>query len=310
MCNEVVFVFDVLRPGPDTARVVARASAEERVVRLSGAASPVASSSAGASVSRQPAAARTDELLLREQAIAALRRRVAVCGELPVGYRPELTLPSAWTVRRLFGSWSNYVRAAGLTPRPYRAWSRPRVIAALREWAELNGGQAPSGRQWKQSTSTHPSHAVVRRLFGSWGNALQRAGLSPQTAQPVRWTDAEILLALRRWADAQGVPRATDWSAVEPGRPTRGLVTGRFGSWNAALLAAGLEPPLVRHQWSRERIVIAMQSWAQTNHGPPRSTDWRRASPTHPSSRHVWNRFESWDAALQAAGLIESGGAC
>ncbi len=75
-----------------------------------------------------------------------------------------------------------------------------------------------------------------------------------------RWTEESIVAALRDWAHSNGeVPTAVDWSrwaAYEHGGPERlarlnalpaavpncTTVIARFGSWKAAIAAAGLQP--------------------------------------------------------------------
>lgn len=61
-----------------------------------------------------------------------------------------------------------------------------------------------------------------------------------------RWSDQEILDAIRDWADRHdGVPPGwNDWRKADPkGRhPTSMTVWTRCGSWNDALVMAGFEP--------------------------------------------------------------------
>jgi len=239
----------------------------------------------------------------RSEALEALRRHVAASGQLPSVKHPVDGLPTAWTVRRMFGSWNQYVAAAGFTPRAHPVWSEPDVIDAIKTWADEHDRQPPSRADWKRAHASHPSYTTARRLFGTWTNAIRAAGLSPQRAKPVRWTDAAILDALWQWAQAHGPPRALDWNSVAPDHPTRALVTRRFGSWDAALLKAGLRSQPPEHQWSRDRIIHALADWATAHQRPPRAYDWKRAGPDHPGRFHVWKRFGSWQAALAAAGL-------
>jgi hypothetical protein len=77
-------------------------------------------------------------------------------------------------------------------------------------------------------------------------------------------TSYEILAAIRAWAGETGrPPSSTDWNAPHgqeskwrrerDGWPSGRLVSARFGSWEAAIIAAGFEP-LQRH-YGREEIV-------------------------------------------------------
>ncbi len=226
----------------------------------------------------QPAAptvsAASESWLVADQraAIDALRRYVADHGQLPISKQPPDELPTLWTIRQLFGSWNRYVTAAGFTARPYRAWNHADTIAAIQRWAQSHDGKPPSRAQWTRPSRIHPSERQVRRLFGTWSAAIRQAGLSPQRGRPGHWTDEAILEALRGWADLHGVPSSASWSKSAPGRPTHALVIRTFGSWEAALHAAGLQrPPTGR--WPAEQIIDAIQSWTQSHQLPPgRST--------------------------------------
>lgn len=59
-----------------------------------------------------------------------------------------------------------------------------------------------------------------------------------------RWSDQEILDALRAWADKHGrAPGWSDWQYAAEDRPTSMTVWMRCGSWPDALIMAGLEVP-------------------------------------------------------------------
>lgn len=257
-----------------------------------------------ASTAMQGASAAIEARLSADQrkAVDALRRYVADHVQLPSAKQLPNELPTLWTIRHLFGSWNRYIAAAGVTPRPYRTWNHADTIIAIQHWAQTHNGTPPSRAQWTRPASTHPSEAQVRRLSGTWSTAIRQAGLAPQTAARARWTSEAIIHALRQWADLHGPPTSADWSKRGPGRPTHALVIRTFGSWEAALHAAGLQPPPTE-RWSAADTINAIRSWAQINQRPPRALDWKHAAPDHPNRVHVWKTFGSWNAALQAAGL-------
>lgn len=63
--------------------------------------------------------------------------------------------------------------------------------------------------------------------------------------KPRKWTDQEILDALKYWAERYGrSPRSEDWLRFDPEglRPTAQTVWQRCGGWTDALIMAGLEP--------------------------------------------------------------------
>jgi hypothetical protein len=58
------------------------------------------------------------------------------------------------------------------------------------------------------------------------------------------WTPEAVIEAIQEWAAAHDgqPPTATGWHLGAPGRPVTAIVVRRFGSWDAAIVAAGLVP--------------------------------------------------------------------
>lgn len=59
-----------------------------------------------------------------------------------------------------------------------------------------------------------------------------------------RWTNDQMIEAMQRWAKEYGQPPShRRWKRADrpPGYPSANIVSRRFGSWNAALEAAGFE---------------------------------------------------------------------
>jgi hypothetical protein len=120
-----------------------------------------------------------------------------------------------------------------------------------------------------------PTVAIVRRQFGNMSKALFYAGVRPRRG-PVRprahlLSDDDLLEAIRRWTDRYGEPPAiADWSPARARRagqqwrveryhagdwPSGSTVLRRFGTFTAAIEAAGLQPrPRGRHLASRRRL--------------------------------------------------------
>jgi hypothetical protein len=65
------------------------------------------------------------------------------------------------------------------------------------------------------------------------------------------------------------------------------------------LRAAGLEPREKR--WSAEVIVETMREYERETDFWPRSSDWAVTCEDWPSMGTVYNRFGSWQAALDIA---------
>jgi len=154
--------------------------------------------------------------------------------------RSESTLPSA--ASRFFSSWNEALQAAGVDPEKWRkrvpTWTRERVIQRIRQ-IHAGGGKVNHAALGHNSVS----RAGVL-LFGSWDAALQAAGLNPDDIRVYRkpWTPEEIIQEIQR-KHRQGEPlNAKD---VSP-HSLRSRGTAFFGSWDAALTTAGLDPSEIR----------------------------------------------------------------
>jgi hypothetical protein len=172
----------------------------------------------------------------------------------------------------------------------------------------------------------------VRRL-----DERERAGTS---ARASRYTADEILEAIRRWARRYGQPpTSSDWEPARARRmgqpwraarfeagewPTVRMVRGRFGSFNAAVRAAGLRPRraptrLRPNLTGPDAIVEAIVEWTRRYGDIPTMADWdpvraralgqewripRYHDGDWPSARSVAHHFGSFAAAVSAAGLV------
>lgn len=139
----------------------------------------------------------------------------------------------ALAAKRRFGSWASAVAAAGLADRipiakPLRRWTRKQVIEsiqrAVQEGITLN----------QISSSDQGLYNAAKTHFGSWRAAVRAAGL-PTTRQ--QWTKASILAGI--------LARHQRGSALSSGHPDNinlaAAASRYFGSWTAALAAAGVK---------------------------------------------------------------------
>jgi hypothetical protein len=165
-------------------------------------------------------------------------------------------IPHRNTIVRHFGSWNAALEAAGLPTRRWGAerwWTREEAIVLLQRDAKRRG-RPPTRREWDKARFTQPSANTVGNLFGSWNAALEAAGLPTREAGYAgrlsrrRWTREEIILLLQQDADRLGRPPLyLEWDKPSKKRPSGSTVQSRFGSWNAALEAAGLRTRNRRH---------------------------------------------------------------
>ncbi len=174
----------------------------------------------------------------RESVIQAILRRERDGLPLNCEAIKGVSRPLCCRAFRHFGSWRNALRAAGINAASVerrRVWDKAKIIARLRELCS----QRRSLR-----------HTLVRRYdsglcraacltFGSWSNALVAAGINPESiCRDPKWDSSKIIEAiLLRVIRGEALGSTT----VRP-RTLKSAAVRKFGSWPAALVAAGLEP--------------------------------------------------------------------
>jgi hypothetical protein len=115
--------------------------------------------------------------------------------------------------------------------------------------------------------------------------------------------EERIVHAIEQWTiEHNAPPRPTDWQKAH-GWPSTSFVYNVFGSWTAALEAAGLESWDVEGEVLRERVANALKQWTQLHGEPPRRQDWNERRDGWPSAHDVRRAFGTMTAASRAAGL-------
>ena len=139
---------------------------------------------------------------------------------------------------RHFSNWRNALQSAGI---------RPDSVSRLREWTPTSVQQeivrlCSSRRDLKQRSVARHSGGLVHaaiRFFRSWPNALETAGVkAEQYCQTLPWDRERILEAILLRAVKHEPLGST---TVRPYSLKR-AASDEFGSWTAALEAAGLNP--------------------------------------------------------------------
>lgn len=203
---------------------------------------------------------------------------------------------SSDTVRRRFGGWCSAVQEA--TPKEARAWNAitltdEEVLEFLRELSD-ELGRRPRWGDFDQSPID--AHFVSSR-FGSFDEALAEAGFVAAPSE-FWYTEEELLEEIHRLTEDDTPPLGVEMEEV--GRYSQTAYKKRFGSFNKAVEEAGYTP--VRRSGISDDVLFAELQSFYDEYGE---------SPTIPqfdgyseySSGALWNRFGSWDEALEAAGL-------
>jgi hypothetical protein len=151
-----------------------------------------------------------------------------------------------------------------------------------------------------------PEHEVSRLL----GDAASRLLIRRQPVES-QFADAEICDLLAYIAQEEGEPLSADtYDSVylEYGGPTSGRILQRFGTWNNACRAAGLETnhgrPNYSKRWTESDLVEAVAAYLQSpgNKGTYSGYDaWARLTPNAPSAQTVRNGLGPWSDAKTSA---------
>lgn len=108
----------------------------------------------------------------------------------------------------------------------------------------------------------------------------------------------ELLQSIRDLADDLGkVPTAREMT--EQGEYSRKVYSNKFGSWNAALRAAGYDPQK-RNEIPDSELLAEIERLAERYGRPPSSLEMQEDGKF--SKDIFYARFGSWEAALNRAG--------
>jgi hypothetical protein len=223
-----------------------------------------------------------------EVVLAEIRARCLQDTPLTVAENPRL----AAAARKRFGSWHEALVAAGVKSKPPETWSKQHVLEEIRA-RHARGALAEN--DW---TEDRALASAARRRFGSWHRALLAAGVRAVGEKPPRklqWTAQRVIEAIQdRYI--RGLPLT--WQGD---RHLAYAVVRRFGSWPAALAAAGisgvkrLRP---RRRWTRQRVIEEIRMWRESG---VEMVKIRRVDTGLAAAARKC--FGGWHKALAAAGL-------
>lgn len=210
-------------------------------------------------------------------------------------FREHGTISSTAVCRR-FGSWNAAVTQAGFEPHTETdKIPRADLIAELRRLRnEL--GEVPTADQMDE----HGAYAYITyyERFGSWGNALTEVFGDVPDREWEHVSDAELRAELHRLAEATGGERPTTTAVREHGAHAVTTYRDRFGSWRAALEAAGFEPPPPQGVSTAELLAEVRRLHDELETKP--TTTVVREHGAY-SLQTYYDRFESWRDVLEAA---------
>ncbi len=173
--------------------------------------------------------------------------------------------------------------------------------AALRGVAaEL--GRAPTRADLAGRPGEWPTPQTVEFHFGTFHAGMAAAGFPAVSRRS--WSQEEIVAFFQAFAAEHGHPPSSrDLGKASDGtRPSSARVYSAFGSWRAALAAAGYHPRL--QSWPPEDVIAALRRFKRRHGRPPRVDELRADSdPPLPAYSTIERRFGGLPRALSAAGI-------
>ncbi|MFQ6009652.1 MAG: homing endonuclease associated repeat-containing protein [Candidatus Aenigmatarchaeota archaeon] len=212
----------------------------------------------------------------------------------------DKSIPSAALYFRRFGSYNNALKEAGLDINVKKGRYTDKKLIELLQNKAKELGRTPSQRGMEEDGSL-PSGRTYQDRFGSWNEALDAAGLGTNRDF---YTDKELLSLLKNKAEELGRTPTVREVNTDKSMPGASTYSDRFGSWNKAVKAAGLEPynQKFEKQYSNEELLNVLKKKAKELGRTPHVSDID-ADKSIASIAIYYQRFGSFKNALKEAGL-------
>lgn len=247
--------------------------------------------------------------LSRKKVIAALRDRMLQGKTIQARRVRQENVSLAEAVTRYFGSFAAAHAHFRLHPPRETPWYRAEKAAIIAEIRRRHA--AGKSLSLKKIVREHRGTAFLNRtrtLFGRWTKAVIAAGFEPYEGAHSPWPGADraaIITEIRRRKRAGKSLIAKKIGREKWGKPLVERAGELFGSWSAAMRAAGLLPnKQARTAWAEadRAAIIAWIQRRERNGEPLRLIQVRRAQHTRALLNRCDKLFGSWNAALLAAG--------
>lgn len=144
---------------------------------------------------------------------------------------------SHYQIVQIFGSWNKAKERAGLSKHNFN-YDEDDCIESIREAYEILG-HSPSVSEYAD-LSISPSKSTIKKIFGSWNDAKNAAGLETEDLHESKYTKSDCLDAIREAKKILGKnPSRSEYDSldIQPGTTT---ISEICGSWGEAKKNAGL----------------------------------------------------------------------
>lgn len=204
------------------------------------------------------------------------------------------------TIYKEFGTYTDFAEEAGLNVQhpigSHKDVTKEEIKRDLNQLSE--NGTAPTAK----TVDNHPDTVSVAQIsakFDSYNAAVEAAGL--ETRRTTGVTEDEVINDLQMLSEDGKAPTAEQFNQ-HPETPSVGVVIYRFGTWDEAVEAAGLEKNLRGSKNpSKEEIKAHLQRIGGVGE-PPKQVDVTNDDHA-PSVTTIKTKFNGWGNALEAAGF-------
>lgn len=172
------------------------------------------------------------------------------------------------------------------------------LLNELRRVAALVPGPKLTLKQFNVHSKVHGS--TLQKKFGGWRGALEAAGLKERLDDgSFGKTREEILRAIQTAAEKLQKNELTRQDFQEHTGISEGPIKRLFGSWKAALAAAGLTQSALGKRYTDEQCFEnLLHVW--THYGRPPQHREMNVAPSKVGAKAYVRRWGTWRGALRA----------
>lgn len=184
--------------------------------------------------------------------------------------------------------------------RTSKQWTKESIAEEIRQLAEQGVELSYS------NVVIHhlPLMRAAMRYYGSWRDAVKAAGVDYDSVRKYRtWSRPRIIQRIRELHErGEDLSWRNVSTNLDPQLAAAATKPKHFGSWRRAIEAAGIDYQEVRryHQWDEQTIINRIRELYEQGVSLNAKSIEEVDIPLITAARR---RFESWDKALQAAGL-------
>jgi hypothetical protein len=204
---------------------------------------------------------------------------------------------SSRTYINRWGSWSNALSLAGLDTRDVRKEIATQTLLDALDGLTESLGHPPRTLEVRSETPYHVQ--TYKERFGSLSAALEQADI-PTYNIGYKRTREELLAELRRLDEDLGhAPSTTDMQAE--GEYVYRTYIDRFGGWQEAVEAAGLDPETINYRLSTDELLNELRFLEEKLDKTPAKWDMSLHGRFSPAPYLL--RWGKWKDVLEEVGM-------